>query len=139
MVDSSQSISPTAIPNNIASSSLLPSDTPGAVKTDDDGSRMNTGAIIGGVLGCLALILLVACCFIFARRRRRRQEEEHGAGGIGGAGHSEYTSGHTSSGSIPPLAPVGPIGDLDQVIVEVHDLPPQGGPLSNERFIAAAG
>ncbi|CAO3574078.1 unnamed protein product [Mortierella alpina] len=59
--------------------------------------------------------------FLFARRRRRRQEEEYNAGhpGGGGAGHSH---------SIPPLAPVGPIGDLDQVVVENKHLPPAGGP-----------
>ncbi|CAO3570513.1 unnamed protein product [Mortierella alpina] len=71
------------------------------------------------------------------------------------------------SGDISPLAPMAPLGDLDQAVVEDYDLPGgpngnnnypggptgdgsfpggptgessfPGGPLSNERFIAAAG
>ncbi|KAI7817569.1 hypothetical protein BC939DRAFT_325004 [Gamsiella multidivaricata] len=125
---------PTVVPPTSTSSGssvvptgpILPGGSDGS-KTSGGGNH--TGAIIGGILGFLALICLIALLFIFARRRRRHQEEEYAAGGIGGAGHSEYSSAH---GGIPPLAPVGPFGDLDDVVVQDKDLP--GGPSGNNAY-----
>ncbi|KAG0269996.1 hypothetical protein BGZ96_006360, partial [Linnemannia gamsii] len=42
------------------------------------------------------------------------------------------THNNHHGGSIPPLAPVGPIGDLDNVVVENKDLP--GGPSGNNNY-----
>ncbi len=121
MVDRNESSSSTATSDGTAFSSLLPSNTPGASRTDDDGSSMSTGAIIGVAVGCFVLILLVACCLICTRRRRRHQEEEYDAGGIGGVGHSEHADHYSDGDGIPPLAPIGVIGDLDNMDVEEDD------------------
>ncbi|KAG0258614.1 hypothetical protein BG011_003175 [Mortierella polycephala] len=111
------------LPTGTLPPGILP---PDGSKTSEGGK--NTGAIIGGIIGGLALICLIALMFIFARRRKERNSRENtAAGGIGGSGHSEYNGAH---GGIPPLAPVGPIGDLDEVVVENKDIPP-GGPSGN--------
>ncbi|KAF9369009.1 hypothetical protein CPC16_004874, partial [Podila verticillata] len=131
-------VPPTAtIPATATSGNLVPTGPPGlpdgGSKTSGGGSN-NTGAIIGGIVGGIALICLIALLFVFARRRRRREEENLAGGGAGGD-HSQYEAHH---GGIPPLVPIAPIGDLDEVVKKdeketvthghVTPVPVPGGP-----------
>ncbi|KAG0013690.1 hypothetical protein BGZ82_002062, partial [Podila clonocystis] len=76
----------------------------------------------------LALLCIFCFCFIFARRRRRQREENENGGGAGGD-QSHYEAHH---GGIPPLVPIAPLGDLDEVVVEDKDLP--GAPNNNNNI-----
>jgi hypothetical protein len=79
------------------------------------------------------LICLIALLFVFARRRRRHDEEnEYGVPGGPDGPEMTPNNNHHGGGGIPPLAPLGPIGDLDTVVVEDKDLP--GGPSGNNNY-----
>ncbi|KAF8948033.1 hypothetical protein BGZ52_007231, partial [Haplosporangium bisporale] len=70
--------------------------------------------------------LLDLLCFF---RRRREREQEYLLGGGAGGDHSQYETHH---GGIPPLVPIAPIGDLDEVVVEDKDIP--GAPDNENNF-----
>ncbi|KAF9301408.1 hypothetical protein BG003_002836, partial [Podila horticola] len=85
-----------------------------------------------GIL-CLYLIGFPCSLFIFARRRRRASENEVG-GGPGGD-QSYYETHHEGIPPlvlIPPLVPIAPIGDLDEVVVGDKDVP--GAPNNNNNI-----
>ncbi|KAG0009508.1 Ribosomal protein S6 kinase alpha-4 [Entomortierella chlamydospora] len=109
------------VATSVTAPGVLPSG--GADTSSKTNGNNHTGAIIGGIIGCLCLIFLIALIFVFARKKRRERypavvEEEEVI-------QENYSSAH---GDVPPIIPV-PIFGNENETAEGKDLPgPTGVP-----------
>ncbi|KZL67467.1 hypothetical protein CI238_00985 [Colletotrichum incanum] len=89
------------IPTLPAASVATPATAPGTSTNSSDSTHPHTGAIIGGVLGGLAILAIASCVAVWLVVRRRRAS----ALGRGPDGHLSPSPSHELPGGQPCVAP----------------------------------